>query len=378
MRIIDISRKPAIARRALGRAGAIGFFAAIFAATAVIPAGPERDTEIPAQERLTLVGLSVEPLTLFSRNDHEIPTTNQIREVPAERGNTDFRAVLGVRATSSQSATDFIRTIESGFSPLSFITVSGGDQTPKWGRARAIPSVDVLDSKIDPFNPDATRLRATGINADITATEWLSFSILALEGKHESVTANPVIPEWLNEATFALRANIATGSTDLSFGGIRKIGSMGDEEPAVFADFARPFARGKVYGEWESEWINAWKNAATVGFSFGLPWRDDRTIMCTAEFRYQGKNEYSRNMIYAEVNGNELADGFSATMSALAAPDADEIVLCSGISQHIGEQLRIWVKYDYLLNWSDSGVKPDFGTDTPYGYSMKIGLCAIL
>lgn len=378
MRFIVTSRTPAIASQALGRAGAIGFFAAIFAATAVIPAGPERDAKSPARERLAVSASRVEPFALAPRTNDK-PTPKKQTTKTATRGDTaDFRAVLGVRAVSSTPAADFIRSIAGGFLPLSFITVSGGDQAPKWGRAKAIPSVEVLDSKLDPFNPDATRARAPGISATITATERLSLSVLALEGKPGPAAANPDIPEWLSKATLALRANVATDSADLSFGGIRKVGAGGDEEPAFFADFSKSFARGKIYGEWESERIDTWKNAATMGFSVDIPWRLKRTIACAGEFRYQEKNEYSKRMIYAEVNGSDLVDGFTMAMTALVAPDANEVILSSGVSQRVGERVKIWANYDYLFDWSDSGVKPGLGKDAPYGYSMKFGVSAVL
>lgn len=245
------------------------------------------------------------------------------------------------------SADGVVDELAASWAPSPFVMLTAGKQNLKWGTARAFSSIDRLAPPLDPLDPDKTRRGVTGLRADVIPTWWLSVSAVAIPPSTDG--------GYLDETTYALRAEILAGETDLSFGAIRSVADDGDEEPAFFADFARFFDRFGIYGEAQVVLNEETETSVTGGLQIDVPAWLNGTITCLGEYRYAPEEDDATHQLYAGLSGIPLSRRVSAGCSLLAAPEARQAIFGAAIDGKINQSAVARLEWNYLHDWEAKG-----------------------
>lgn len=238
---------------------------------------------------------------------------------------------------------DLVRELALSWTASPLVVLTAGKQKLKWGTAHVFSSIDSLAKPINPLDPQGTDRGVTGLRMDLIPTWWMSLSTLAIPDA-----------SYADRSTGAFRAEFLAGETDLSFGALRSVNADGQEEPALFADFARFFDRFGIYGEGQISKKDTWKPSATVGIQVDFPVWLDGTITFLGEYRYQKANEDAQHMIYAGLSGIPVTRKLTLGLSAIAAPQTDQAVLTANLDWKIDQSMTFETRYDYLHDWKNT------------------------
>lgn len=272
------------------------------------------------------------------------------------RGGNAFSLAARLEAPYTNDplrADDVIDELAVSWAPAPIMSLTAGKQILKWGTARALSSIDRLAPPLDPLDPAKTRRGVTGFRADVIPTWWLSVSTVAVP---------PLLDGgYFDTTTLALRTELLVGETDLSLGAIRSVNENGDEEPAVFADFARFFERFGVYGEAQAVFADETEVSATGGVQFDIPAWLNGSITCLGEYRYLSETDGATHQLYAGVSGIPVTRRLNAGASVLAAPErktgrmARQAVLGTSLDWKISQTVNAKAEWKYLLDDKTDG-----------------------
>lgn len=267
--------------------------------------------------------------------------------VTARHGNEfSLAAKIDVPYSGEPLAADnVIDELAISWSPAPVVMLTAGKQNLKWGTARVFSSIDRLVPPLDPLDPGRTRRGVTGIRADIIPTWWLNISTVAIPPSAAG--------GYVDKSTLAFRTEILAGETDLSFGAIRSVAEDGDEEPAIFADFARFFDRFGVYGEAQVVLNRNTETSATGGIQIDIPAWLKGTITCLGEYRYNSKEQSAAHQLYVGLSGIPISRRLSAGLSVLTAPEekqAYQSVFGADLDWKISQTINANLEWNYLYD----------------------------
>lgn len=308
---------------------------------------------------------------------------------------------------------ELVSQLSLSFRPIPFLALTAGKQRLSWGSARALGSIDRLESLPDPV-PGASKSRlpgTIGLKGDFIATGELAVSFFAAPNRE---------PEW---SSGAMRLEALLGELDVGLGATtfaydrltgysvvsrsavtersRRWACFADaawfgDLAGVYAEFQAANARstqwawldgGAVRGESANSAESDWIFKITAGTQVDVPVWLDGTMRIIAEWHFDGdglavdemgrlaaaaegktllhadagisSGAVSRHNAYLGVSGVPIVRKLRFGCGALAAPETGFAVVSASLSWDVTNELGISLAWSQARNWFGSAVSEE-------------------